>query len=226
MGSGFLPAASGFDRGGGRMIASILKLSRVDNKALRITDDYSLHRVIYGLFDDIRSEEEKRASVPSGFLFADKGGDAEGRLILMLSDREPKRPEYGTLKSKIVPATFLDHDRYRFEVIINPTRRENERHKLVPIRRSDDISKWFTAKAHASWGFSVNQESLDIQLLPVKQFLKNDHQLTLGGAVISGNLRVEDRPLFIKSFKNGIGRGRAFGFGLLQIAPLIFSNNS
>jgi CRISPR system Cascade subunit CasE len=208
------------------MIASILKLSRVDSKALRITDDYSLHRVIYGLFDDIRSEEEKRASVPSGFLFADKGGDTDGRLILLLSDREPKMPEHGTLQSKIVPPTFLDHDRYRFEVIINPTRRENVSRKLVPIRKPDEISTWFTAKAPFSWGFSVNPESLDIRVLPSKQFSKKSHQLTLGGAVISGKFRVEDRLLFIKSFKNGIGRGRAFGFGLLQVAPLISSINS
>lgn len=226
MGVRFLPAGSDFDRGGDRMIASVLKLSRMDSKALRIIDDYSLHRVIYALFDDVRSEEEKRASVPSGFLFADKGGDEEGRRILLLSDREPKMPEHGSLQSKIVPETFLDHDHYRFEVIINPTRRESVSRKLLPIRGSEKISTWFTAKAPSSWGFSVNPESLDIRLLSAKQFSKKGYQLTLGGAVISGNLRVEDKPLFIKSFKNGIGRGRAFGFGLLQIAPLIFSNNS
>ena len=208
------------------MIASVLKLSRMDSKALRIIDGYSLHRVIYGLFDDIRSEDEKRASVPSGFLFADKGGDDEGRLIFLLSDREPKMPEHGSLQSKIVPDSYLYHDCYRFEVIINPTRRESASRKLVAIRRSDEISTWFTAKAPVSWGFSVNPESLDIRLLPAKQFSKKGHQLTLGGAVISGNFRVKDRPLFINSFKNGIGRGRAFGFGLLQIAPLISSINS
>jgi len=31
---------------------------------------------------------------------------------------------------------------------------------------------------------------------------------------------VENRELFITSFRQGIGRGRAFGFGLLQIAPV------
>jgi CRISPR system Cascade subunit CasE len=37
---------------------------------------------------------------------------------------------------------------------------------------------------------------------------------------LTGELEIVDRSLFIKSFQQGIGRGRAFGFGLLQIAPL------
>ena len=43
------------------MIASALHLSRSDVKALKITDAYSLHRVVYDLFDDIRTETEKKS---------------------------------------------------------------------------------------------------------------------------------------------------------------------
>jgi len=107
------------------MIASILKLNRRDIQSLRVTDDYSLHRVVYSLFEDIRSDEEKHASVPSGFLFADKGGDINNRVILILSDREPRTPEFGTLESKAVGDAFLEHDHYQFEVLVNPTRRDN-----------------------------------------------------------------------------------------------------
>jgi CRISPR system Cascade subunit CasE len=32
------------------MIASVLRLSRSDCKALRVTDPYSIHRVVYSLF--------------------------------------------------------------------------------------------------------------------------------------------------------------------------------
>ncbi|MGB7512366.1 MAG: type I-E CRISPR-associated protein Cas6/Cse3/CasE, partial [Pelodictyon phaeoclathratiforme] len=95
------------------MIASILRLGPKDIKTLRITDDYSLHRVVYSLFEDRRTEAEKNASVPSGFLYADKGGDTNGRLILLLSDREPRKPEHGVLESKPVDEKFLAYDRYK-----------------------------------------------------------------------------------------------------------------
>ncbi len=208
------------------MIASVLKLGPKDIKTLRVTDDYSMHRVVYSLFEDRRSETEKNASVPSGFLYADKGGDSNGRLILLLSDREPLKPEYGILESKSVGEKFLTFDHYRFEVLINPTRRDSKSRKIVALRDRDEITRWFIDKAPASWGFTVQPETLQLKTRQVKQFVKQTHSVTHGGAELSGELEVLDRALFIKSFKQGIGRGRAFGFGLLQIAPITLSINN
>src|SRR5690606_6883771 len=66
------------------LIASVLHLDRRAVKALRITDPYSLHRVIYSLYPDVRSEAAKAASEASGILYADQGGDFYGRKILLL----------------------------------------------------------------------------------------------------------------------------------------------
>lgn len=202
------------------MIASILRLGPKDIKTLRITDDYSLHRVVYSLFEDRRTEAEKNASVPSGFLYADKGGDTNGRLILLLSDREPRKPEHGVLESKPVDEKFLAYDRYKFEVLINPTKRDNKSRKIIALREREEIAQWFINKAPVSWGFAVHPTTLQVKTLQVKQFVKQTHSITHGGAELTGELEVVDRSLFIKSFQQGIGRGRAFGFGLLQIAPL------
>jgi CRISPR system Cascade subunit CasE len=202
------------------MIASILRLGPKDIKILRLTDDYSLHRVVYSLFEDQRSEAEKNASVPSGFLYADKGGDSNGRLILLLSDREPRKPEHGVLESKLVDEKFLTFDRYRFEVLINPTKRDNKSRKIIALRDREEIARWFVDKAPASWGFAVQPATLHVQTLQVKQFVKQTHSVTHGCAELAGELEVLDRTLFVNSFNQGIGRGRAFGFGLLQIAPL------
>jgi len=205
------------------MIASIFRLGPKDIKTLRVTDDYSLHRVVYSLFDDRRSDAEKNASVPSGFLYADKGGDSSGRLILLLSDREPRKPEHGGLESKVINDKFLTFDRYRFEVVINPTKRDNKSRKIIALRDREEIAQWFINKAPASWGFAVHFPTLQVQTLQVKQFVKQNHSVTHGCAELTGELEVLDRTLFVKSFKQGIGRGRAFGFGLLQIAPLKIS---
>jgi CRISPR system Cascade subunit CasE len=202
------------------MIASILRLGPKDIKALRVTDDYSLHRVVYSLFEDRRTEAEKNASVPSGFLYADKGGDSKGRLILLLSDREPRKPEHGVLESKVIDDKFLNFDHYRFEVVINPTKRDSKSRKLIALRDCDEIADWFIEKAPATWGFTVHSDTLQVQTLQVKQFVKQNQSVTHGCAELTGELEVVDRALFLKSFQQGIGRGRAFGFGLLQIAPL------
>ncbi|AOS84549.1 type I-E CRISPR-associated protein Cas6/Cse3/CasE [Chlorobaculum limnaeum] len=208
------------------MIATILTLSRKDVNALRITDSYSLHRVVYSLFEDVRSEAEKRSSVPSGFLFADKGGDAKGRQILILSDRPPLPPAHGELVSRPVPEEFLQHRFYKFEVTLNPTRKENKSGRRIPIKTREEVAAWFGSKSLESWGFSVDPARLDVRMLPVMQFSKQgDRPVTHGAASVSGMLRVENRDLFIESFRKGIGRGRAFGFGLLQIEPLKDDSN-
>ena len=55
------------------MIAGVLELSWRDIRELRVTDPYSVHRVIYSLFPDERTPEQKNAHQPAGFLYADKG---------------------------------------------------------------------------------------------------------------------------------------------------------
>jgi len=206
------------------MIVGVLRLSRADIKTLKVTDAYSLHRVVYDLFTDVRSEAEKQASMPSGILYADKGGDFSSRQILLLSERMPKQPEHGELLIKPIPPGFLEHDCYRFEVTINPTRRENATGRLVPVKGREAVEQWFIAKAPISWGFQVDPLTLQVLNQCVRQFDKKGHRVTQGSATLQGNFTVTDREKFKTSFQQGIGRGRAFGFGLLQVVPI--SNSS
>ncbi|MEJ1388722.1 MAG: type I-E CRISPR-associated protein Cas6/Cse3/CasE [Candidatus Sedimenticola sp. (ex Thyasira tokunagai)] len=202
------------------MIAAVLRLSRHDCKALKITDPYSIHRVVYSLFDDQRTAEEKRASRSSGILYADKGRDFHQRQILLLSNREPNPPEYGEVVSKLIPEDFLHHGYYGFEVTVNPTYRDSAGKKLIAVRGREAVMAWFIQRAVSNWGFRVVPEQLQIQQLSVQRFVKAGQTLTHGSATLKGALQVLDRSRFIQSFGQGIGRGRAFGFGLLQIVPL------
>jgi len=209
------------------MIASALHLSRADVKALKITDAYSLHIAVYSLYDDIRTEDEKQKSVPSGILYADKGGDFHGRKILMLSNRQPNLPEHGKLELKKITDRFLDYENYQFEVIVNPTKRDNKTGKLLAIKKLTDddestrqkIAKWFVDKA-PQWGFTVSPEHLEVREVEVKRFKKGGHEVTQAQAKVLGGLTVTDKATFVQSFQHGIGRGRAFGCGLLQIVPM------
>lgn len=206
------------------MIASVLHLDRKAIKALRITDPYSLHRVIYSLYEDVRSSEEKRAGKASGILFADQGGDFSSRRILLLADRAPANcidGQYGEVQSKIISEGFLDHAQYRFNVIVNPTRRDNVSRKLLPVKGREAIAQWFCQRAE-KWGFKVSEQHLQVDRVEVLQFNeKQQNPVTLAQAHLQGQLIVTDPEQFRNSFSRGIGRGRTFGCGLLQIAPLL-----
>ena len=203
------------------LYAAVLRLSRADIKALKITDAYSLHRVIYELFDDIRSEQQKQESHSSGILYVDKGGDFNHRLILILANRQPNlSPVYGEVESKLIPVEFLQHQHYAFEVTVNPCKRDNKTGKIIPVRERENIAQWFVDRASSSWGFTVNPTNLQIEKLAVQTFTKNDQKVTHRSATLKGDLKVTNQEQFNQSFQQGIGRGRAFGFGLLQIVKL------
>lgn len=199
------------------MIASMLKLSRSDCKALKLEDAYSVHRVVYSLFP------KKSDGEPRDFLFADKGGDFNGRQILILSQRQPVNPEYGKIESKEVPELFLARNHYGFEVILNPVTRNGPSQTTTPVKGVENLKNWFINKT-PTWGFSAEQESLQICRMGVVNFDKNNDgrifEQTHNTATFIGKLTVTDRQAFIKSFKEGIGKAKGFGFGLLQIVPL------
>lgn len=201
------------------MFASRYRLSPHDAKALRITDTYSLHRVVYGLFDDVREGKREKGS---GILFADLGGDRYGRQLLILSDRQPREPEYGEfVRTEPIPEAFFGFSAYRFETVVNPVKRDSRTQKRTPLRSREEVTRWFVDKA-PSWGFEVPEASLQVADVTADIFTKGEHQITLGKARVTGALSVIDKERFTQSVCRGIGHGKAFGCGLLQVAPLVF----
>jgi CRISPR system Cascade subunit CasE len=201
---------------------SVMRLDRAAIKALKITDLYSLHRVVYGLFDDVRSTAAKQTSEPSGIQWVDKGGDHQYRQLLILSDRPPHHPEHGIVETKALPQGFLSHSYYRFTITLSPTRRDSKSRKLLPIKGREAIASWFIERAAARWGFVVDPLRLQVEAINVRQFQdKSQRQVTLQQATLSGHLTVKDPESFYASFSKGLGRARSFGCGLLQIVPVI-----
>ena len=207
-----------------KLIASVLRLDRKSIRALKITDMYSLHRVVYSLYDDVRHENEKGGHIPSGILFAENGGDHLGRTLLLLSNREPASSvdgEHGEVASKVLPANFLSYTNYRFKVIVNPTRRNNASRKLEPIKGREQIKAWFMSRSAQSWGFKVDPASVELGAVNIQSFKdKKLNTVTMAQVMVSGVLQVEVQSKFEKSVAQGIGRGRAYGCGLLQVVPL------
>jgi len=200
------------------MILSVLHIPRSSFKALCEDnggkfDTYTIHKLVYSLFP--KEKESGR-----DFLFSEDGGDFYERRIMILSKRYPGSSIYGVIESKEVPEGYLEYSDYCFEIIVNPVKRVADTSKLVPIKDRNDIISWFIDKSSKN-GFTVDKNSLLVSDLEVVSFNKDNHKVIISKANISGKLHVSDRGLFEKAFESGIGRGRAFGFGMLRISPIV-----
>ena len=197
-------------------------LTPSDRRALRWTDVYSLHRIIYDLFDNVRGEDKQSSS---GILFADKGVRQGISQIVILSDRLPHQPQRGTLETIPLSESYLQAQAYRFEVIVNPVRRENRSGKIIPVRGREAIATWFCGRA-PSWGFTVHAPSLQVTDIQVDRFNKDGATATIARATLVGQLVVTERDAFARAVCQGIGRARAFGCGLLQVVPCLCSDTA
>lgn len=194
-----------------KLFVSMLRLKRKDMKALNVVDTYSLHRVVYNLFD-IEQKEERQIQ------WVDKGGDAFSKHIMIFSTSEPRNIiDVVTLdiETKEIPLSMLDYGMYRFETVVNATMRQGEK-RILPVKGEEAIENWFNTRSE-NWGvefISVEVEGTEIDSFAAK------HPITISKAKVIGSFKVTDKEKFTKTFKNGIGRSKSFGCGLLQIMPI------
>ncbi len=105
---------------------------------------------------------------------------------------------------------------------------KREGHKYA-IDTEEGRFAWLMKKAAAN-GFRVlnaNAAKVTIGSLNMTRSFKGKsmdeiekHSLFHVGCIFDGILSVEDSGLFAKAVTNGIGQGKAFGFGLLSIKPM------
>jgi CRISPR system Cascade subunit CasE len=139
-------------------------------------------------------------------------------------------------------------NRYRFRLRANPTRRVHRRATLemdakstrsrteeaasigkrVELTREEDQIAWLKRRGEAA-GFSVivtrlvpDQGVLALQAGPSEKMVgrRQGQRLTLATVLFDGVLQVTDDALFRDALVNGVGPGKAFGCGLLSIAPI------
>lgn len=192
------------------MIASVVSLDRQAIQILKIKDPYSMHKFVYSLFPGNQRK----------FLYYNQGGDLRYKRVLLVSQEQPLVPEIGMIESKFIHQDFLEQHRYAFQVLLNPVEQQCGSRSKKPVIGRDALRDWF-GKRQESWGFTSNPEDLEIFNIGVQIINKHKRDITHNMAEFRGVLEVLDRERFKNSFINGIGRGKAFGFGLLQIRPLI-----
>jgi CRISPR system Cascade subunit CasE len=114
----------------------------------------------------------------------------------------------------------LDNGRiFRFRLRANTTRRlgksagENKG-KRVELYREDAQLAWLQKKGE-DHGF----RTLDVQIIPEGKQTDNTRRLTLYTVQFDGRLQITDPDKALAAVKTGIGPAKAFGCGLLSLAP-------
>ena len=172
----------------------------------------------------------------SGFLFRIDPQPYGRAVILVQSAVEPDwnyafhnagyllaaKPEVKTFEPD-----FSKGQRFRFRLAANPTRRLS---KNSPDAKAESIGKrvpvpnnklldWLDRRAK-SGGFSIAEGTTTVSSGYIYINKRGNNGQRLRSVRYDGVLEVTDPDIFYKTIIRGIGSGKAFGFGLLSVAPV------
>ena len=192
-------------------------------RQLKIRDSYDWHQRVWQAFKG--RDGEKR-----DFLSRVDEVDDAYRLIIV-STAEPTKPDWcptDCFKTKSIPDDFFAAGSFRFSLLVNPTRKvrsdatgnRTKNGRRLPLTKREELLAWIQRKAEAG-GFDIGDvESLRTVPKPRSYFQKAGMSGVHYAVEFQGVLTVTDPELFRRTFTTGIGSAKAFGFGLLALAPL------
>jgi CRISPR system Cascade subunit CasE len=215
------------------MYISQLILNDRDRKVRHdLSNIHNLHRSIMQAFPD---EQREKARADWQVLFR---LEPDSNVLLVQSELEPdwdkllklspnyllpdKMGRFFCSKPFTPEVSLFPVDRLlRFRLKANPSKRDKETKKTVGLYYQPDQEAWFGRQA-AQHGFSV--EGLDIipsaNLWGTKE--KGQSQIKIHTALFQGVLKVQDPVLFVKAVRQGIGKGKSYGCGLLSLSKLSY----
>jgi CRISPR system Cascade subunit CasE len=147
---------------------------------------------------------------------------------------EPKVKEIAESLGRIEPGSVL-----RFKLVANPTRKigtktgadgRKNNGKRVELRSEEEWLAWLERKAGQS-GFRLKAVRAAAHVPDVRSGRElratglekrtdgSPSRLTFYGVAFEGRLEVVDTALFHAALQAGIGSGKAYGYGLLSLAP-------
>ncbi|MDP2877588.1 MAG: type I-E CRISPR-associated protein Cas6/Cse3/CasE [Holophaga sp.] len=208
-----------------------VELDTDDLERLRFNDSYAWHQRLWDCFPGDPEHARDflcRVDVLDGAIRA-----------WLLSDREPICPEWcpkGAFFARPIAPSFLSHRRYAFDVRVNPTKalvqrkadgsprlRPNGKRasgKRIPLVDQQELRAWIDRKGTQE-GFCISDiKPLEIGPMAEVHFRKKGTAGYHGGVRFRGVLEVTDSVKFAETYRKGIGSAKAFGFGLLLLAPL------
>nr|WP_314931348.1 type I-E CRISPR-associated protein Cas6/Cse3/CasE [Shuttleworthia satelles] len=152
------------------------------------------------------------------------------RYLLLVSEREPSRE---LLESRGVKGSFASKeydtflstihtgDQFRFRIVLNPVHAvledERKRGKVYPLYAEKDQLQFLLDRG-PKHGFTVPEDQVTIVERGQERLLKKgNHSTNLVKAVYEGRLKVLDSSRFVDLLIHGMGREKAYGFGLMTV---------
>lgn len=150
--------------------------------------------------------------------------------LAQAADTKPVSERYAAIANGMVLA---------FRLRANPTRKIDTKSgpdgrrrngRRVDLRGEEAQLGWLVRKA-AAHGFRLitartTQDLPDVRVLPQGQAVGSvagvhpAGRMTFGSVLFEGHLQVVDADRFREALAHGIGSGKAYGFGLLSVAPV------
>jgi CRISPR system Cascade subunit CasE len=141
-----------------------------------------------------------------------------GSKIYMLSELPPDPLPWGNWNTKPIQPSFLQHRSYFFQLRANPVRRhENTAKALID---SIEVEKWFSERLSKTGLKVIASEYSPPRAERLAKKNGKTQEITFNRVDATGVVEIVDRDLFVSKWPKGIGRGRAFGFGLMLLKPL------
>jgi len=209
------------------MFLTQVRLNTVHADVAAMLDNvYRLHQWLWSAFPSTTEESRER------ILFRVEYRRVTEAMLLVQSQAKPE--------SKYWQRDFLAHDpeiRYIspmfqqglllcFKLRANPTTRtrnplgsaSGQIGKRKAIRGKTQQIQWLENKSRQH-GFSIlscQVNEMNIQMSSKENSMEQIYQY---GVTYRGIIRVDDSKVFMATFRDGIGAGKGFGFGLLSVAP-------
>lgn len=154
----------------------------------------------------------------------------DGSKLLVVSDNIPSDPDTAlqlsnspiqTKNYDLYLSRIKEGERFRFRLTANPVRcipdetNGNKRGKVVAHVTPEHQMNWLHCRAK-KLGFEI--DSLTLKSSEFVKFHKGGHDVTLKLATFEGVLSIKDAEIMLNTMKTGIGRGKAYGAGLITLA--------
>lgn len=154
--------------------------------------------------------------------------------LIVLSKEKPvleKLEKYGVADSaetkdySILLNQLRTGDKLRFRLVLNPVvslsqgKKSRKRGRVIPLVTAEQ-QLHFLLERSLNHGFSVNDNEVMITSRSFEILKRRNQQpLKVCKAAYEGLLTIENLELFKETLINGIGKKKAYGFGLLTVIP-------
>jgi len=154
--------------------------------------------------------------------------------LLVLSRVKPdlaKLERYGvpgsaeTKEYSVLLNELKEGDKLRFRLVLNPVKSlsqgkmSGERGRVIPLVTAEQQLQYLQERA-ARYGFSMENNEVTVTERGFEILKrKNQRPLKICKAAYEGLLTIEDLERFKEALVDGIGKKKAYGFGLLTVIP-------